>query len=164
MTQAADATDNAVDIFAIRAISEEGIRLTPYDDATGARVKAPKGRLTWGIGFNLDEIGSAGLFSAMLRYLANVIHEDLLEHDWYRLSDPVRQSVFLDVAYNEGVTGLLRFPHMIAAASVGDWERAAAECHVADPRLDASRYAPLRKLLSAGENSLAGQTVPLEPF
>jgi len=145
-------TDTAVDIFVIRAAAEEGIRLTPYDDATGLRVKAPKGHLTWGIGFDLDVIGSASLFTAMLRYLAGEINDDLCEHDWYRLSDPVRQSVFLDVAYNEGVSGLLKFPHMIAAASVGDWKTAAAECKVVDPKLDASRYAPLRKLLEEGES------------
>lgn len=144
---------NAVDILQGRLTHEEGDRLLPYDDATGAPVRAPRGNLTWGRGFNLMQCGSKGLFDVIERYLIEERESALQVYEWYRKADPVRQSVFLDIAYNAGVGGLLHFPHMLAAALVGDWVAAAAQCKVADPKLDASRYAPLRKLLEKGASA-----------
>lgn len=141
---------NAVDILVGRLTREEGERLLPYDDATGLLVRAPKGNLTWGRGFNIMQCGSKGLFDVIERFLIEGCERSLQSYEWYRQADPVRQSVFLDIAYNGGVGGLLHYPHMLAAASAGDWVAAAEECRVADPKLDASRYAPLRQLLKQG--------------
>jgi len=58
--------------------------------------------------------------------------------------------VFLDIAFNGGLHDLLGYPHMLAAAAKGDWTEAAAQCTEKDPKLDASRYAPLRALLLSG--------------
>jgi hypothetical protein len=87
----------------------------------------------------------------MLAYLAEQVEAQLVGYAWYQNAGPARQSVFLDIAYNEGVHGLVGgFPHMLAAAAKGDWTECAKQCSVADARLDASRYAPLRKILSTG--------------
>jgi hypothetical protein len=86
----------------------------------------------------------------METYLLNVLDEQLQKYSWYTGAGDVRASVFLDIAYNSGLQGLLKYVHMIAAASAGDWAAAAAQCAVADPKLDASRYAPLRALLLSG--------------
>lgn len=57
--------------------------------------------------------------------------------------------MFLDIAQNGGLTGLLHFPLMLAAASRDDWEGAAAQCHVTNSEL-AGRYAKLAELLRTG--------------
>lgn len=141
----------AAELFIARVRVEEGSRHMPYDDATGLTVRAPKGFISWGWGFNLQQCGSEGLFEVMVRYLVAQVETVLLGKEFYAKADPVRQSVFLDIAYNGGVNGLLRgYPKMIAHANAGDWTDAAAECNVADLKLDASRYAPLRALLLSG--------------
>jgi GH24 family phage-related lysozyme (muramidase) len=127
--------------------SEEGVKLLPYDDATGLPVIAPKGNLSWGIGFNLMKCGSAKLFSAMMRSLLEDIEAQLVTLFWYSLlPDPI-QSVCQDIAYNGGVHDLLNYPHMIAAFEKGDWESAATQCTEKDPKIDTSRYAPLRAII-----------------
>lgn len=139
----------AVQNFVSRAVKEEGLRLLAYDDKTGKTVHAPVGKLTWGIGFNLETCGSPGLFAVMLSYLCDQIEPQLIAQPWYAdMGDPMRQSVFVDVAYNAGVHGeLTKWPNAIKAAGLKDWPTCAAQLTVAEPGLNASRYAPLRKIL-----------------
>ena len=139
-----------VDLTADRLCGEEGFKVYPYDDATGERVKAPKGHLTWLYGLNLDEIGSKELGKEITKILLRQTVVDLGQYSWYTGLDIVRKSVVLDIAYNNGVNGLLHFPHMIAALGKGDWSTAAMECAVANPQLNESRYAPLRRLILSG--------------
>jgi GH24 family phage-related lysozyme (muramidase) len=141
---------NRIDLVVKRLTVEEGTRLLCYDDATGKTVKAPVGHITWGNGFNLDVIGSPGLFDCMMRYLTAQIDAQLVPFGWYRAADETRKSVFLDIAYNGGVGGLRNFPNMLAAAAAGDWERAALECRVVNPEL-AGRYKALAELLRKGD-------------
>ena len=141
----------ALDIFAARAIREEAKRRLAYNDATGKTVTCqPGGNLSIGIGINLE----AGLDDAeiewLFRHRAGLIETQLQVFAWYTGADPVRQSVALDVGFNEGLRGLLHFPHMIAAYAVKDWPTAASECRIEDPKVDAQRYAPLRVLLLNG--------------
>jgi len=149
-------TTAAVKLFQARKKREEGDKPKPYDDATGKAVVAPVGNLSWGRGYNLMTCGSPGLFDAMDDYLDNALDRELSAFAWYRELDaePTRQSVMLDVAYNAGVNGLLHFPKMLAAAHARDWATCAAECKVADARLDISRYAPLRALILSGDTAL----------
>ncbi len=142
---------SAVDVLEKRLTTEEDERLRPYDDATGKAVSAPVGNLTWGRGFNLMQCGSSGLFDAMERYLLDELDTRLLDFDWYKNAGDARGSVFLDIAYNGGLHDLLSYPHMLAAAAAGDWPTAAKNCTDKDPKLDASRYAPLRSILLSGE-------------
>ena len=144
----------AIMLLAARLPREEGQKLLPYDDATGLPVKAPVGNLTWGRGYNLMQCGSAALFDVMDAFLLGAIEAWLQQFAWYQAleNQPTRQSVFLDIAYNDGEHGLLHFPNMIARAAAGDWTGAAAECKVANANLDGSRYAPLRQLLINGDS------------
>lgn len=141
-------------VLAARLPREEGQKFLPYDDATGLPVKAPVGFLSWGRGYNLMQCGSAELFDVIDAFLLSAIEAQLQKFSWYAAleSQPTRQSVFLDIAYNAGVHGLLHFPNMIAQASAGNWTGAAAECKVGASGLDASRYAPLRQLLLNGDS------------
>lgn len=132
---------SAVDIALPRLKTEEGFRSTGYRDTVG--------KLTIGYGFCVDEGISRYAAAALLKAQAEEAHTALLKLPWYAQLDPVRQSVCLDIAINEGEQGLLKFPHMIAALSRQDWASAATECHVEDPKL-AGRYAALAQLLLIG--------------
>lgn len=139
----------AITVLRGRLTTAEGERIAPYDDATALPVKAPKGNLSWGRGFNLMECGSDGLFDVMETYLLTQLDMRLRLYPWYKALDDARASVCLEIAYNAGLAGLLRFPHMIAALMKGDWETAAKECVVTEPEL-AGRYAMLAALLRTG--------------
>lgn len=131
----------AVDIALPRLKTEEGFRARAYKDTNGFT--------TIGYGFNVDAGISPRAAGALLQAQAEEIHEGLLKYPWYAALDPTRQSVCLDIAVNEGVGGLLKFPHMIAALSRQDWPSAATECHVEDPKLQ-ERYQALAQLLLIG--------------
>lgn len=124
-----------------RLQSEEGFRSLPYKDT--------RGNLTVGYGWNI----SAGLtkYTAAALLTAQVMELDatLAGFPWYVNANDVRKSVFLDIAFNDGVHGLLGFPHMLSAAATGDWEIAAAQCQVTNPELK-GRYDRLAELLRTG--------------
>lgn len=87
--------------------------------------------------------------TALLEAQARECHDHLLALDWYSHLDVMRQSACLDIAFNNGITGLLQFPRMIAALTRGDWVAAATECKVTNPELEA-RYAALAKIILTG--------------
>ena len=132
---------SAVDLALPRLQLEEGFRALPYKDT--------QGHLTVGYGCNLDAGLSRTAASALLGAQAGETHQSLLKFDWYATLDDVRQSACLDIAFNEGIGGLLHFPHMISALAAHDWETAANECKVQDPLL-ANRYAALAQILLTG--------------
>jgi hypothetical protein len=138
----------AVEVLESRLTSAEGEKIYPYDDATALRVRAPKGHISWGRGFNLDACGSSGLFAVMERYLLTQLDTQLQHYPWYAI-DATRASVLLEIAYNSGLSGLLHFPAMLSAVSRQDWASAAAECKVTNPEL-AGRYEKLARLLLVG--------------
>lgn len=131
----------AVTLVLPRLKTEEGFRANKYIDT--------QGHLTIGYGFNVDAGISQSAASALLTAQAQERHDALLALSWYAALDPVRQSVCLDIAFNNGSHGLLNFPHMIAALAKGDWTSAAVECKVTNPEL-ATRYAALAQLLLTG--------------
>ena len=126
-----------------RLATEEGFRSHLYRDTRGFQ--------TIGYGFNVDagitQRGALGLLQAQL----DELHEALNAYSWYQALDPVRQGVCLDIAFNDGLHGLvLGFPKMVAALGQKDWITAATECHVSNPEL-AERYDRLAKILATGE-------------
>lgn len=141
----------AVELTLSRLVREEGRKPFAYDDATGKRVTCqPEGNLTIGYGINLETGLDAAEMEWLLEHRLGLIEKQLRAFAWYGNADPVRQSVFLDMAYNGGVHGLLHFAHMLAAAEMNNWPLASKECSVLDVKLDTSRYAPLRQLLLSG--------------
>jgi GH24 family phage-related lysozyme (muramidase) len=141
----------AVDITYARLNLEEGRRPFAYDDSTGKRVTCqPQGNLSVAVGVNLEVGLDNEEIDWLSRHRLGKLEVVLLSYQWYRGLDPARQSVLLDVAFNQGVGGLLHYVHMLAAIQEQDWKQAAIECHTADPRLD-KRYADLAKILLSGE-------------
>jgi lysozyme len=141
----------ASSITLTRLVLEEGKRVYAYDDATGERVRAPKGKLSIGIGVNLDTGLDEAEILWLLQHRLGLTEEQLLKFPWYQGLDPQRQSVLLDVGFNAGVAGLLHFPHMLAAVAIKDWLTASAQLLDSEAaRTDPHRYIPLAEILKTG--------------
>jgi lysozyme len=98
----------------------EGERLKPY--------RCTAGKLTIGVGRNLDDRGITRLESAML--LANdisAVEAELLRAlPWAAQLDEVRQRVLVDMTFNLGLPGLLEFRRTLATIQAGQYQQAAA--------------------------------------
>jgi len=101
-------------------IKHEGLKLKPY--------RCPAGKLTIGVGRNLEAIGISQKEALVL--LENDIlrcESELLADlpDIYSGLNETRKSVLLNMCFNLGITGLLGFRNTLAFIGSGDFERAA---------------------------------------
>lgn len=99
----------------------EGMRLKPYIDT--------QGKLTIGVGRNLDDMGITEEEAKHLLQndIARVTAEADRELDWYSKLDWQRQDVILSMLINMGVTRFRGFQKMIAALESGNYAVAADE-------------------------------------
>lgn len=101
-------------------IRDEGFRLKPY--------RCPAGKLTIGVGRNLDDTGITELEAEML--LAYDIERFGYQLDraipWWRRLDEVRQRVILNMAFNMGTAKLMDFTITLANVQAGRYKEAAA--------------------------------------
>lgn len=108
---------NLVDLLTLH----EGYRQFPY--------RCTAGKLTIGIGFNLDDTGlfedeAKAVLSLRIMRTARQLEKHL---PWITNLDPVRQAVLLDMAYNLGVPGLLKFKNTLADVQAGRYAAAAGK-------------------------------------
>jgi lysozyme len=100
---------------------DEGLRLTPYRDTVG--------KLTIGIGRNLEDVGISKDEAEYL--LANDLSKAKIELaqalPWVTNLDDARRGVLLNMAFNMGVKGLLKFKNTLALVKAGSYETAAQE-------------------------------------
>lgn len=107
----------------VQLVKHEGLRLKPYHCTAG--------KLTIGVGRNLDDKGITEAEAAAL--LDNDINEvwkecsSRLAAFGFGALDDARQHVLLDMAFNLGVPGLLRFKKMLDAIGRRDFDAAARE-------------------------------------
>ena len=98
----------------------EGYRQHPY--------KCTEGKLTCGIGRNLDDKGLSFEESC---YLADNDLKECLEEaskfDWFQRLDQYREDAVLLMIFQLGVGGFKKFKKMIAAIEDKNWPLAAAE-------------------------------------
>ena len=98
---------------------DEGVRLKPYRDSVG--------KLTIGIGRNLDDVGISRAEAEHL--LHNDIAEAMLALDralpWWRTLDEIRQRVIANMAFNMGTVKLLTFKNTLRSVQSGDYLAAA---------------------------------------
>ena len=101
-------------------LRHEGLKLRPYKDSVG--------KLTIGVGRNLDDIG--------ISYVEAVV---LLDHDvertiawllanhgqWFTRMTSERQAAIINMVFNLGPGGFSTFQDAIAALEAGDYPRAA---------------------------------------
>ena len=120
-----------------RLIVHEGLRLKPY--------KCPAGYLTIGVGRNVETnpiteeekkvVGDweRGITENGAKYLLKndilKAHKDCKRFvEGYKDLDDERQYALLDMCFNLGIIGLLKFRKMLYAMSIGDYRGAAKEC------------------------------------
>ncbi|GAB3123810.1 hypothetical protein GCM10027256_18490 [Novispirillum itersonii subsp. nipponicum] len=100
---------------------DEAVRLLPY--------RCTAGKLTIGIGRNLDDVGISAEEAAVL--LGNDIRRVLAGLDrqlpWWRGLSAGRQRALANMAFNLGLPRLLGFRQMLAALQAGQWEEAARQ-------------------------------------
>lgn len=99
----------------------EGYRRQVYTDTAGVE--------TIGYGLNLRHRG-------LTEKQASVLLSDHLVEVWDALADrlnwfenlnPVRQSALVEMAFNLGIGGLMKFKRMLRAMAYCDWDRASAQ-------------------------------------
>ncbi len=98
----------------------EGLRLKPY--------RCPSGKLSIGYGRNLEDSGiSLEEAELMLRNDISSLRNVLRHYSWWESLDDVRKDAIVNMAYNLGVIGLLKFKRMIFALKKNDYDTAAIE-------------------------------------
>lgn len=100
-------------------IRHEGLELKPY--------RCTAGKLTIGIGRNLDDVGITEAEARMM--LNHDIQErvtQFLKYKWFTELSEVRKDVIIDMSFM-GVGRLLGFKNMIKALSEKDYQKAAEE-------------------------------------
>lgn len=99
---------------------DEGERLKPYKDTVG--------KLTIGVGRNLDDVGLSADESAYL--LSNDIKRVYSDLDrslpWWRSMSVNRQRVLANMCFNLGLGKLLGFKNTLAFMKAGQYEKAAS--------------------------------------
>jgi lysozyme len=107
------------DLLKAELTRDEGLRLKPYRDSVG--------KLTLGIGRNLDDVGISEDEAQYM--LGSDIARTVLDLDrslpWWESLDEVRQRVILNMAFNMGVFGLLTFKNTLTMIHDGRYGDAA---------------------------------------
>jgi lysozyme len=129
-------------------IGHEGTEKSAYRDSLGY--------LTIGHGRLIDSRKNAGLSpDEMLYLLRNDLAQaerELLPFDWYKLLDPVRQDVLVEMCFNMGLDGLLEFKHMIAKLTAKDYAGASQDflCSLDAKQIGPTRAQNMAKRLATG--------------
>ena len=99
--------------------SDEGYREHMY--------KCSEDKTTIGYGFNLEVGLTEQESDVLLRFKISQLKLTLGEYRWYRLLNDVRKGVIINMVYQMGLSGVLKFKNMIAAIEDGDYDKAAIE-------------------------------------
>jgi lysozyme len=102
-------------------IRHEGLRLTVYD--------CPAGYKTIGVGRNLE---GKGVTEEEAMYLLDNDIKDFQESlsrelPWFDSLDECRRNILTNMAFNLGISGLLKFKNTLLAVENENWEEAASQ-------------------------------------
>jgi len=102
-------------------LQHEGLRLKPY--------KCTAGKLTIGIGRNLDDVGITEdeAFSMLRNDVMRVVKEVSVAFPVIESLDSVRADVIYNMAFNLGISRLRGFKKMWKAIEAQDWEEASVQ-------------------------------------
>ncbi len=102
-------------------IRHEGFKTKAY--------KCPSGKVTIGVGRNLEDMGLSD--DEVLTLLANDVNRCISEAEcalgWYKRLDPVRQDVIVSMLFQMGLSRFLKFHKTIVALKIGDYALASKE-------------------------------------
>lgn len=134
---------SAADLAVTRLKVDEGFRANVYTDTTGHR--------TIGYGFNIDAGITQAAAQALLDAQTAALAQALSGYWWATGLDDARMSVVVEMAFNDGLNGLLHFPKMLAAIGAKNWQGAHDECLNSDAaHLLPTRYDALANILLTG--------------
>ena len=127
-------------------IRDEGLKLKPYEDTVG--------KLTIGVGRNLDDVGitKEEALALMRNDVKQCIRELERSLPFFRFENQVRKDALVNMCFNLGLTRLLRFKKMIAAFENRDYEEAAKQALDSKwARQVGARSARIARLIKTGE-------------
>lgn len=102
-------------------LRHEGFRRIPYRDT--------KGKLTIGIGRNLQDVGISQdeAFTLLSNDIMRAAQAARQAFHWFGNLDPVRQDVVVSMIFNMGLSKFREFENTIAAIEKGDYSLASVE-------------------------------------
>lgn len=131
-------------------IEDEGLRLKPY--------RCPAGKLTIGVGRNLDDVGiTQEEAMLLLDNDLNVCRNDLralFGGDLWDTMAVARRAALTNMRFNLGASGFRNFVGMIEAVRAGKWSQASAEAldsKWAREDVQPSRSQRIARMLASGE-------------
>lgn len=134
---------SALDLAVSRLKTDEGFRAAAYRDTVG--------KLTIGYGFCVDAGISQFAAAALLAAQTQERAQALAGFWWAKGLDDARMSVIIEIAFNDGLNGLLHFPKMLAAVGAKNWRLAHDECLDSDAARELpKRYNQLAQILLTG--------------
>ena len=91
-----------------------------------------EGKVTVGVGRNIDQEGGIGLSDDEVDYLLQndierVVKELSAEYPWFSDLDDVRRDAMVDISFNLGATRLRLFKRALSAMEAGKYKEAATE-------------------------------------
>ena len=116
-----------------------------------------EGKVTVGVGRNIDKEGGIGLSDDEVDYLLQndverVIKELAAEYPWFTDLDDVRRDAMVDISFNLGATRLRLFKRALAAMEEGEYKVAATEFLDSKwAKQVGSRALELTDMISSGE-------------
>jgi lysozyme len=107
------------DLLKDELVKDEGLKLKPY--------RCTAGKLTIGVGRNLDDVGiSASEAMLLLEHDINRVIAKLSYHlPWWSSLSENRQRVLANMAFNLGIDGLLKFKNTLSYIQNGKYREAA---------------------------------------
>jgi len=102
-------------------VRDEGLQLKTYKDSVG--------KLTIGVGRNLDDVGisRAEAMALLANDVQNAVTQIEQHLPWAAGLDEVRLGALINMCFNLGIGRLLNFKNFLAALQAGDYQTASAE-------------------------------------
>lgn len=131
-------------------------QLTVHEGFKRHAYRCPAGKITVGVGRNLDDKGlSAAEVMMLLDHDIDECLTDLRAFPWFSKLDAVRQRALVDLRFNLGSRRFRGFRKMLAALEAGDYAMAAGEARSSAwyGQVQPSRAARVVGMLATGQDA-----------
>lgn len=137
-----------------RLIDAEGFEHKLYRDTSDRTgFEGRKGKISIGIGYNIDDLGLPDdiIIELFNRKLKEAEDQLATRAPWTSMLDEPRREVLVEMVYNMGIDGVMKFQATLSALQRGKYDEAAG--HLRDSlvyRQLPKRYEVLAKILETG--------------